>query len=35
MDADAIEKAAEREGNMIKLSIIVPVYNLENDISKM
>ena len=34
MDADAIEKAAEREGNMIKLSIIVPVFNLENCISR-
>ena len=34
MDADAIEKAAEREGNMIKLSIIVPVYNLENYVSR-
>ena len=31
---DSVWKAAERERKMIKLSIIVPVYNLENYVSK-
>ena len=36
MDADAIRKTAKREGETVsvKLSIIVPVYNLENDVSR-